>query len=112
MKVRIEEQKKKAGLLGGKVEWQTTMTITASEEEKAIISDGAVGGFRVLAIPLFDGTDDTEFTINELLARPTFISTATKWHANEAAQKMKGAAAAIKATIEETLMDETGEFEL
>ncbi|MEO0938550.1 MAG: hypothetical protein AAFY38_10395 [Pseudomonadota bacterium] len=112
MKVRVEEQKRKAGLLGGKVEWQTTMTITASEEEKAIIADGVIGGFRVLEISPFDKADPQEYTIDELLSKPLVVTTVTKWHANQAAQKMKGAASTIKTSIEETLLDETGDFEL
>ena len=112
MHVRITTEKKKAGLLGGKVEWQTTMKITPTEEERAIVAENVLGGFEVLSIPLFSGNDDHDYNINDLLSREVMTTNPTKWHANEAAQKMRDAAGMTKSVIEQTLEDHTGEFEL
>ena len=112
MHVQIRTEKKKAGLLGGKVEWQTTMKIKPTEEEKAIVSENVIGGFEILSLPMFTGHENTDHTIDDLLSREILTVSQTKWHANEAAQKLKAAAVAVKSAIEETLEDHTGEFEL
>ncbi|MEL6644084.1 MAG: hypothetical protein AAFQ79_09125 [Pseudomonadota bacterium] len=112
MKIKVTQGNRKAGLLGGKIEWETTLTLTATEEEKAIISAGNIGGFPVASFPSIGGAHETEYTANDLVSREIIVFSPNQWHANDMAKKLKGAAAGLKSLIEETAADETGEFEL
>ncbi|WP_425092922.1 hypothetical protein [Tropicimonas sp. S265A] len=112
MKVSITQETRKAGLLGGKREWQTTMKITATEEEKAVVSSGNLGDFTLVTLPSFSGNGETEYTADQMLKDAVFTISGNQWHANDMAKRMKGGAAGLKSLIEETMADETGEFEL
>lgn len=88
------------------------MTITATEEEKAVISSGNLGNFEIFALPLYVGSSEHDYTADMLLSQTVLSTSANKWHANNVAREMRNAAAKLKSLIEETLADETGEFDL
>lgn len=112
MRVSITQEVKKGGLLGGKTEWHTKMKITPTEEELSIVSAGNLGKFDVLALPTISGTDDLEYSVDEVMTREMLATSPNKWHANEMAKRMKAGAMSLKSLLEESMADETGDFEL
>ncbi|WP_424972639.1 hypothetical protein [Dinoroseobacter sp. S76] len=112
MKVSITQETRKAGLLGGKREWTTTMTLTLSEEEKAIIAEGGIGSRIALAVPQRGDVEDFNYSIEQITTRPVSADAFNKLSANDHARNFKSAAANLKATLEDVTTDETGEFEL
>ncbi|MEO0568819.1 MAG: hypothetical protein AAF066_13880 [Pseudomonadota bacterium] len=112
MKVKITQEKQKAGLLGGKTEWQTTMLLTLSEEEKAVVSSGNIGGITIAALPTLSRNDEMEYTAEQLMSQPVSVMCNNQWYANEVAKRLKDAAAELKRLLDETTADETGEYEL
>ena len=111
MKVSITQNEQKAGLLGGKREWHTTLTVQASEEELAIVSSCNLASFPAIDIPI-GGADDATYTIEQMLGGPLRAISTNKWHANDIARRMKGAVYSLKELLDQTTADETGEFEL
>lgn len=88
------------------------MTITATEEEKAIVSECNLGKFDIVSLPTVSIESEQDLNVDRLISTKTMVTSTNKWHANQMAGEMKAAAAKIKALIEETMADETGEFDL